>query len=104
VELNPLRAGLTSDLSGYRWSSYGANAQGAQDSLITPHELYESLGLVATSRRVAYRAMVDLPLDEDCVQAIRQATKGGWALGRESIRQQVACLKKGQKMEREQRV
>ena len=40
IELNPVRAGMTDDPAGYRWSSYRCNALGQPDKLIEPHEYY----------------------------------------------------------------
>lgn len=44
IELNPVRANMVKTPSHYPWSSYGSNAQGKLDSLITPHALYLGLG------------------------------------------------------------
>src|SRR5262245_56815399 len=44
IELNPVRAGLVRDPRDYPWSSHGANAHGASDPIVTPHELYHGLG------------------------------------------------------------
>jgi len=37
IELNPVRANMVNTPGQYRWSSYRANAQGKDDTLITPH-------------------------------------------------------------------
>ena len=57
IEENPVRAGLASDPGEYRWSSYGANAWGREDPLVTPHALYYALGRSPEWRRARYRAM-----------------------------------------------
>ncbi len=54
IELNPVRARLVRHPGAYRWSSYGANALGADDSLVTPHPFYYALGRTAEARRTAY--------------------------------------------------
>ena len=38
IELNPVRAGMVGHPRAYPWSSYGCNAEGKSDALITPHE------------------------------------------------------------------
>ncbi|MBI2753117.1 MAG: transposase [Betaproteobacteria bacterium] len=57
IEDNPVRAGLVADPAAYRWSSYGANAWGRDDPLVTPHALYYALGRTPEWRRARYRAM-----------------------------------------------
>ena len=57
IEMNPVRAGLVGRPEDYRWSSHGANALGAADSLITPHAFYYALGRTAAERQAAYREL-----------------------------------------------
>jgi putative transposase len=56
IELNPVRARIVSRPGEYRWSSYGANALGDDDALVTPHSAYCLLGRSTGARRAAYRA------------------------------------------------
>jgi len=57
IELNPVRARLADHPAHYRWSSFGANALGQSDALVTPHAFYCALGRSAESRQAAYRAL-----------------------------------------------
>jgi putative transposase len=57
IEMNPVRAGLVAWPGDWRWSSYPANALGAEDALITPHALYCALGRSPELRRARYRAL-----------------------------------------------
>ena len=57
IEENPVRAGLAARPGAYPWSSYGANALGEDDALITPHPHYYSLGRSPDARRAAYAAL-----------------------------------------------
>jgi len=57
IELNPVRAGMVGHPGEYRWTSYHANAQGAPDVLIRPHELYERLGHSGLEQQRAYRQL-----------------------------------------------
>lgn len=57
IELNPVRAGLVTRPQAYRWSSFRANALGAEDPLITPHAHYCALGRSPEMQQAAYRAM-----------------------------------------------
>ena len=92
IELNPVRAGLAKDPGAYPWSSYGANAQGASDPLMTPHALYTALNSSSAARAADYRAMFTDGLDEATLKTIRDATNGNWALGGEAFRERVAQL------------
>jgi len=57
IELNPVRAGLVARPENYRWSSFGSNALGREDRLVTPHSFYCTLGRSPASRQLAYRAL-----------------------------------------------
>lgn len=57
IEMNPVRAGLVVRPGDYRWSSYGPNALGAADPVITPHAFYYALGRTAAERQAAYREL-----------------------------------------------
>jgi putative transposase len=57
IELNPVRAGLVARPDEYRWSSFGANALGFADALLTPHPFYYALGRTPAERQAAYRAL-----------------------------------------------
>jgi putative transposase len=81
VEENPMRAGLVRHPSGYRWSSYEANAQGARSSLLTRHEEYLRLGRRDEERQQAYRTLFAVQLDPKRIDEIRAATYGNFALG-----------------------
>ena len=58
----------------YRWSSYRARAQGADDRLLADHDLCHRLG-----RSAAARALFRAALDGGFVDGLRAATQGGWA-------------------------
>jgi len=59
IELNPVRAGLVARPEEYRWSSFGANALGFADALLTPHPYYYALGRTPAERQAAYRALFE---------------------------------------------
>ena len=81
IELNPVRANRVHHPRDYRWSSYRANAEGRQDSILTPHSLYMRLGQNAGQRETAYRGLFEVDLDPDQITAIRNATNGNYVLG-----------------------
>ena len=91
IELNPVRAGMVEHPADYPWSSYRANAQGEEDALVTPHEIYIGLGLKADSRQVAYRELFSCELEPGLVDRIRQASNGNFALGSTRFADEIAA-------------
>ena len=81
IDLNPVRAGLVAHASGYRWSSYRANARLHVDDLLVSHAAYAALATDAAERAAAYAALCDVSLDENVLENIRKATKGGYSIG-----------------------
>lgn len=81
IEMNPVRAGLVRHPKAYPWSSYAANALGFRDPLVTPHPQYLALGRRVAERMAAYREMFTAVLDQETLDAIRDATNRQWALG-----------------------
>jgi putative transposase len=90
IELNPVRARMAAHPRDYPWSSWRAHALGAADPLVSEHRLYRALGRSAAERQKAYRALFRPALDQGFVEAIRQATNGGWALGDRRFQREIA--------------
>lgn len=90
MELNPVRANMVNHPAEYKWSSYAANAQGADSEIIKIHSLYEALGMDAASRQAAYRELFRYQLDNGLVDEIRKATNGNYALGNDLFKLQTA--------------
>ena len=76
VELNPVRAAMVSHPGAYAWSSYRANAEGAANPLITPHDIYLRLGREPAERQANYRALFTDEIDDDILSVLRRATNG----------------------------
>lgn len=89
VELNPVRAGLVDGPVDYGWSSYGRNAEGNEDDLVTAHPEYRKLGRSLTARQDAYRETFAQPLDDALITRIRDATNKAWVLGDEAFTRQL---------------
>jgi len=81
IELNPVRANMVNDPADYRWSSYRANGLGQVDQLLTPNEVYASLGQSEVDRLAAYRALFRTELDAEAIGDIRMALDQGQPLG-----------------------
>jgi len=83
IELNPVRAKLSTHPREYQWSSYGCNAEGRPDSLVVPHPVYEALEDDPELRRRSYRGLFDVPVNQEILSEIRSAARNGRALGSE---------------------
>jgi putative transposase len=94
IEMNPVRARMVEHPKGYRWSSYRAHAHGIADTLLTRHAIYDRLGSGEAERQEAYRALFQEPLAETTLSTIRAATNGGWPLGNDRFRQEIAAALK----------
>ncbi|MGN2250876.1 transposase [Frateuria sp. GZRe14] len=81
IELNPVRARMVGDPGEYRWSSYGANARGLLDRLVTHHPNFQALGTDPESRQAAYRELVKQAISDDDLAAIRLQLQRQHALG-----------------------
>ncbi|MEE8301637.1 MAG: transposase, partial [Candidatus Tectomicrobia bacterium] len=78
----------------YRWSSYQENAQGEGDGIVSPHACYQALGRDDTERQGHYRDLFRDHLERGLLDAIRQATQGGYCLGSEGFKQEVGDVLK----------
>jgi len=76
----------------YRWSSYGANALGIADGLITPHSLYYELAESDEQCRAAYRALFKDTFNDDLLKRIRDTMNGGFVLGNARFERQIAAM------------
>jgi putative transposase len=81
IDLNPVRAGMVQHPAQYRWSSYRANAQARPDELVTPHPAYVALAGGGDERAAKYAALCSTSLDQDVLEDIRKATRGGRTMG-----------------------
>jgi putative transposase len=90
IELDPVRARMASHPRDCLWSSYRAHAYGEKDALLSDHPLYRGLGRSAAERQKAYRELFRARLADDFLDAVRAATNGGWALGDDKFKRQIA--------------
>jgi len=92
IELNPVRVGMVRHPRDYRWSSYPANGEGEPSRLLKAHEEYLALGKRDGERLVAYQALFRSELDPKEVEEIRAAVNGGFALGNERFKAEIATM------------
>lgn len=92
IELNPVRAGMVSDPSGYIWSSYQCSALGKVSDLFKPHDQYLGLGDDLISRLENYRSLFRGHFDKAVVADIRDSVNKGLALGSHRFKSELAQL------------
>lgn len=92
IELNPVRARMVGTPDAYPWSSYRANALGADDPLVTPHLVYSGLGTHEAERRAAYRHLFLDDISEQLLDEIRRAGNSSRPLGAASFVDEVANI------------
>jgi putative transposase len=92
IELNPVRAGMGAAPADYPWSSYRANALGADDPVLAPHPLYLVLGDSPERRQAAYRTLFADRLSEELLTRIRESVNGGDVLGHSRFAREVAAM------------
>lgn len=93
IELNPVRAGMTSNPGGYHWSSYKSHAFGQSISMWQPHVEYLKLGETAAARQKSYRHNVSMKLSIEVTHKIRHCLNAGHVLGNEAFRDQIEALR-----------
>jgi putative transposase len=81
IDLNPVRAGLVKHPGEYRWSSYRANCCVRLDDFVSPHAAYLALAVGPAERAANYAALCYTSLQQNVLDDIRKATRGGYPLG-----------------------
>jgi len=89
IELNPVRAGMTSSPADYPYSSYAHNALGMLDPVITPQSVYLSLGDGPRERQAAYRRLFANQIDTEQIQQIRRTTNSCLVLGDDRFKDRI---------------
>ena len=92
IELNPVRAWMVDHPGEYRWSSYRANAQGAVDEVLCPHNEYRRLGTIAGERQAAYRALFRNQLEPGAILDIRDALNHELVVGTDRFKEEVEAM------------
>ncbi|MBI5462403.1 MAG: transposase [Gammaproteobacteria bacterium] len=92
IEMNPVRAGMVGTPEAFRWSSYGRNALGRADGIITPHRLYEALGDSLSARNAAYRGLFHASAEIEDLATIRSGTETGAPIGNDRFRAEIAAM------------
>ncbi|WP_155616069.1 hypothetical protein [Xanthomonas translucens] len=81
IELNPVRAAMTTTAEDYHWSSARSSLGIAADPALSPHSAYLALGSDPTDRAAAYRQWLYQGVTGDELHAIRLHLQQERALG-----------------------
>jgi putative transposase len=92
IELNPVRAEMVEHAGEHKWSSYGANAQGRADALLSPHPLCTALGGDTATRQHAYRELFRHHMDNSMLHEIREALNHELVLGRSYFKNKIEAI------------
>ena len=85
IEENPVRAGMVSSPSEYRWSSYHHHMAEHDDYLIKDHPTYLALGDNPWTRAQVYKKLFDEIVDEQTLHCIRSSIQKDMVLGGENF-------------------
>jgi putative transposase len=89
IEMNPVRAEMVNHPAGYLWSSYAVNSGARSDPFLAEHAEFSALSAESGKRHAAYRGLFDGAMDEALLEAIREATNGGFPLASEHFKTSV---------------
>ena len=95
IDMNPVRAGMAAHPREYPWSSYARHAtgdDGPNSVWCEPHSQYTALGAEKTEQQKAYRQLFRVTMPDIELNAIRDATNKGWALGNDRFRIEIESL------------
>jgi putative transposase len=90
IELNPVRAGMVTHTSQYRWSSFHGNGLGKHDARITPHQVWLALGDTHDERSRRYRNLFGMELGQDTLENIRRGVGTGLPTGSRRFQNEIA--------------
>ena len=92
IEYQPLLAGLSTDISAYRWSSHAHHVGLIKQAWLSDHPAYWQLGNTPFEREAAYQQLCSVPPEASQAASIDQATHKAWALGSEAFRRSLTKL------------
>jgi putative transposase len=92
IELNPVRAGLSSHPADYDWSSYRTNAFGQRSSFLVPHQNYLQLADTSNERQTSYRHLFEEAIAATMIDQVRAATNSTMFFGSVGFAQRMAAI------------
>ncbi len=92
IEMNPVRARMVVHPGDYRWSSYGVNAMGKPNNMLTSHPLYLSLGGDSQACEYVYRELFRSRLEPGELHQVREALNQELVLGCDDFKDRIAAM------------
>lgn len=92
IELNPVRAGMVSTPSEYKWSSYISNGLAQPARVWTPHPVYKALGRESKMRAERYRELFRGHIEPELLTQVRQSVNQGMVLGIDRFKEEIKRL------------
>ena len=92
IELNPVRAGMVTTPGNYRHSSYGHNALGEPDPIISAHPIYLDLAENPHERQSAYQRLFLDEFSPEMLATIRKTTNSCLILGGDRFKDQIEFM------------
>jgi putative transposase len=90
IEMNPVAAHMVDSPEDYPWSSYGCNAKGETNSLLTPHSVYLRLDIDEKKRVNAYRALFEERLSRVDINVVATGVRSNIPTGNQRFRESIA--------------
>jgi putative transposase len=94
IEMNPVRAGMTTLLGDYRWSSHRANAYGENDELVVPQDQFTSLAPTLQQRQEVYRKFFESSRAPEPLMNVRRCVQTGTPLDNDRFLEQIEAVLK----------
>lgn len=92
IELNPVRAGIVPKPGAYPYSSYGHNALGKSDPILSAHPIYRALADNPYSRQSAYQRLFLDAISPELLTKIRTTTNSCLILGGDRFKDQIEAM------------
>ncbi len=80
---------MVADPAEYPWPSYRHHALGEPNSILSPHELYTTLGRGAVARQQAYRDLFVTGLGDEPIKELRMALNQNQPIGNQRFYAQI---------------
>lgn len=95
IELNPVEARMVTSPLAYRWSSHAENIGAHHAGMLMAHVEYEALGPTVERRQAAYGGLFAVPQEPEFLEAIRDATYGGYPLVGDALKARLLAEGRG---------
>ena len=92
IEENPVRANMVNHPKDYLFSSYGFNALGQKNIVVSEHEVFSRLSDDKVKRHKFYQQLFNLSLQEDEISQIRLGYQSGTPIGSKTFSEKIEAI------------